>query len=342
MGVRSITYGGGLSADTNRGPSEAIWGSCPVEELIQDPRLGQYFFDDFAGTFPGFLTVNTEDVAGQWTGFTSNNAACKVGTSADTTNLPLEGGVLGLTAGSNNNLTITLAANQSSFRLVSPASGFPTGQKLWFETSIAVSAVASGNFDLFVGLMDTGDGGTRITSAADLVFSAANTIKTAASMGGCIGFWKRATSNPADVAIVHNVNNGTAQVLGASGNIQKLSTNYGPGAMAALSVTNGAPKAIGDSSGACFLKLGFVFDPMAYPKAVATALTGQTAGQVVKPLVTFYVNGKPIPVFYDFNVVQASTFPSTWMAPVIGFRSGGSGAGVAYVDFVRCAQVANS
>ncbi len=265
-----------------------------------------------------------------------------LGTQADTTNLPCEGGILGMTAGSNNSLSISMAAGMSAFRLVSPATNYPLTKKLWFECSIALSTVVSGTFDLFVGLMDTGDAGTRITSAADLVFSTANTIKTASGMGGCIGFWKRATTNPSDVCIVHNVNNGTAQVLGGSTNIQKLSMNYGPGAMAAAVFTNGIPDVVGKSTGTGFLKLGFVYDPNAYPKAIATALTGQTAGAVVKPLIQFYVNGKVLPIFYDFNILQAATFPTSFMAPVIGFRTGASGAGVAYVDFIRVAQDANS
>ena len=345
MSVRTINYRPTLVGDSTRGPSRSIWGDCPIADLLQDPHLGLYFYDDFQD-FPPLIgsagAATTDKANGEWTAFLAQSAAALGGTPADTTNLPLEGGGLGLTCGSNNNLTITLAANQSGFGIISPASGFPLKGKLWFETSIAVSSVTSGAFDLFVGLMDTGDAGTRITSAADLVFSAADTIKTASGMGGCIGFHKRATTNPADVGIVHNVNNGTAQYLGSSSNIQKLSTNYAGGAMAALSVTNGVPTAIGSAAGTCFLKLGFVFDPFAYPKAVATALTGQTAGAVVKPLIQFYVNGKVLPIFYDSNIVQASTFASKYMAPVIGFRTGGSGGGVAYVDFVRVASLANS
>lgn len=340
MGVRTVTYAGGINADTNRGPSDAIWGSCPWSELQQEPRLGTAFVDEFVG-FPSGGVYNGERTIGQWATWIGNNSGAVVGTGADTTNLPLEGGVLGLYGGTTA-IDITLAATQSAFRLVSPASGYPLAGKLWFECSIAVSSVTSAYGDLFCGLMDTGDAGTRITSAASLCFSATNTIKTTTSMGGCLGFWKRATTNPTDACIVHNVNAGTAQVLGSTSDILKLSTNYAGGAMAALATTSGVPTTIGSTAGTCFIKLGFVFDPNAYTRRVVTALSGQTAGAVTRGLVDFYVNGKRIPVFYDSAILQAATFPTSFMSPVIGYRSGGTGAMIAYVDFVRVAQLANS
>ena len=58
-------------------------------------------------------------------------------------------------------------------------------------------------------------------------------------------------------------------------------------------------------------------------------------------MVQFFVNGQRANAFLIAGDVQASTFPATFMAPVIGFRSGGSGAGVAYVDWIRAFQVAS-
>ena len=36
-----------LSANTNRGPSAAIWADCPVSDIYEDPSKGMHFFDDF-------------------------------------------------------------------------------------------------------------------------------------------------------------------------------------------------------------------------------------------------------------------------------------------------------
>src|SRR5262252_4207721 len=123
MAVGSIVYSPTLSSDTNRGYSKSIWGSCPLEAIKEGgTQVGVLFEDDFLA-FPTGLATNGERAAGQWNVFIGNNAGCKLGTSADTTNLPLEGGILGLTCGSNNNLSISLQASQSSFRFVTNASG---------------------------------------------------------------------------------------------------------------------------------------------------------------------------------------------------------------------------
>ncbi len=340
MAAESVQYGSTLNADTSRGPSPAIWNKFPILSTIERPGQGMHFWEEF-NSFPSGGVYNGERTIGKWATWIGNNSGAYVGTGADS-NLPQEGGVIGIYGGTTA-IDVTLQATQSAYRLVSPATGYPMTGKLAFECSIAVNNVTSAYGDLFVGLMDTGEvAGTRVTSAASMAFSATNTLKTATGMGGCLGFWKRATTNPTDVALVHNVNAGTVQNLGSSSDIAKLSTNYAGGAMAALSVTNGIPAAINSSSGACFIKLGFIFDPQASPRAISTALSGQTSGAIRRPLLEIFVNGKKIAPFYDSGIIQASTFPSSFLSPTIAYRSGGTGAMIAYVDWVRCYQVANS
>lgn len=327
-------------ADINglRGPSQNIWKDCPVLQLRENFAYGMLFEDDFIG-FPGAgLSSNGERNAGKWNLFIANSASAVVGTAADPGNLPLEGGVMGMTVGANANLSISMAAPCSAYNLVSAASGFPLKQKLWFEASVAFSSLTSGAFDFFVGLMDTGENaGTRITSAADLIFSSNDTIKTGTGNGGCVGFWKRAATNPNDMAFVFNKNNGTAQNLGST-TIQKLMATYGPGNMTPLAVSNNQHPGVAAVN--AFNKFGFIFDPSPVEaRRIATAVGNETQGNSVRPLLKLYVNGVEVPVFLDSTILQGGLFSTTNMAPVIGFRSASLGSGTAFVDWIRVAQL---
>lgn len=358
MAVTTAQYVPSLSQDQSRGPSPGLWFNCPIDDLVQNGpsgigSVGSYLFDDF-GEFPditqgatkilGQNTYAAEQALAGWDTWIGNNSGTTIGTSADTTNLPQEGGVIGLYGGTTA-IDITMAKGVSSYRLVSPATGFPLGQKLWYEARIAFNTVTSAYLDFFVGLMDVGlNGGTHITSAASLAFSATNTLKTATGNGGCIGFWKRATSNPTDIAFAYNVNAGTVQLPGSTSTLQKMLTNSGfspfatgtggSGGLTIMSATNGIPVANS------FLKLGFLFDPTpACLQGIATSAvtTNQTVGTVYSQRVQIFVNGQRLGWFLTTADVQASTFPSSFLSPVIAYRSGGTGAGIAYVDWIRVA-----
>src|SRR4051812_21310007 len=106
MAVKTVGYGyGGQTpvgtVDTARGPSAALWGDCPVAVLKEDPSKGTYFFDDFVDGCYNAAGNNGEKALGRWSAFVANSASAVLGTPADTTNLPLEGGILGLSCGSN-------------------------------------------------------------------------------------------------------------------------------------------------------------------------------------------------------------------------------------------------
>lgn len=346
MAVKTNQYSQPLSQDTSRGPSQSIWNDCPSEDFVEAQgagggigTAGMSFFEDFRG-FPDFALYNGERQLGQWDAWVGNNSGAIIGTAADTTNLPLQGGVIGLIGGTTA-IDITMTAGTPSYRLISPATGYPLGGKLWFEASVAVSSVTSAYLDLFVGLMDAGFSGTHITSAASLCFSATNTIKTASGNGGCLGFWKRATTNPTDVAVVYNINNGTAQLPGSSTTLQKILTNSGVTGLTSglipLTTTNNI--AVAQS----FVKLGYVFDPTpSCPQMFATSAVtaNQTAGSLYAARVRFFLNGQLLPWFLNTADVQAATFPSSFMVPTIGYRSGGTGDGIGYCDWVRVAQLA--
>ena len=347
MGVKTNQYQQPLTQDVSRGASSSIWGSCPVEELLQNGpsgvgESGVIFWEDFQDV-PDFVLFNGERQIGDWDAWVGNNSGAIIGTAADTTNLPQEGGVLGLYGGSTA-IDITMVAGMPNYRFISPATGFPFGQKLWFEARVAINSVTSAFMDLFVGLMDPGFGGSHITGAASLCFSATNTLKTTTGMGGCLGFWKRATTNPTDWAVAYNVNAGTVQLpdsgVGATKGLQKILTNSGVTGLGSgaviMATTNNIPAA------QVWNKLGFIYDPSdSCPTMTAVEATtaNQTAGNTYTARVQFFLNGQRLPWFLNTADVQAATFPASFLCPVIGYRSGGTGTGIGYVDWVRAAQL---
>jgi hypothetical protein len=356
MAVNTASYVPQLSQDQTRVPSQGMWFDCPDMDLLEagdgsggsQGLIGWDDFNDFpdsAVTVLGQTSYNAQSQMAGWDTWIGNNSGAAVGTLADTTNLPLEGGVIGLYGGTTA-IDITMCKGTQGMRLISPATGFPMQGKTWFECRIAVSTITSANLDLFVGLMDHGYGGTNITSAASLCFSATNTLKTASGNGGCIGFWKRATTNPTDVAFAYNVNNGTVQTPGSSTTLQQMLTNSlfapfvtgtgGSGGLTALASTNGAPNTN------AFVKLGFKFDPTPsclQGLATSAVTTNQTVGTVYSQRVQIFVNGQRLGWFLTTTDVQAATFPSSYLVPTIGYRSGGTAAGKAYIDWVKYAQI---
>ncbi len=316
MSLKTVDYAANLAASTQRGPSESIWASCPVEDLLQDPSLGTIFFDDFL--VAGQPATNAASSMGQW--------ACWADTSATITDAGEDAGVVILTPASTSG-QVTLASNAGSSRLVSAATGFPLQVgKFWFEARVAVGSILSGKRDLFVGLCDNTT--TQIASAANLVCATAgNTLITTPNL---FGFHFRSTSNPTDVGLAFNVAGGTVQY---PTNLQTLSLTVAGAALTAYAaVTNG--------NGTGFIKLGFLYDPNAAPVTISSASSGQTAGQTFKPLIKVFVNGVAAAAFLTSTNLQAATFPTGRMGPVICMGAK-STAPTAYIDWIRVAQLAN-
>lgn len=325
MSVKTNQYSSALVQDTSRGPSQSIWADCPLEDFIQGAGGGIGTFgmldgDDFltAGNFAA--AVNVKFNFGRYAAFADTNGALQ----ADPNN---EGGIVAVGAGSNTGVNINFGSNAGAYRIVSGASGFPLGQKLWFECRVAMGSIAASKRDIFVGLMDTL---TTVNTATAGIWSAADTFQTTMNM---IGFHARGgATNPGDFGVVYNVASGTVQRPTGLTTLGTTVTGSAPTAYAA--VTNGAPTG--------FLKLGFVFDPTGDKPALLapSANNGHTQGTLYKPLIQFYVNGQVAPEFLASNNVQASTFPTGWMNFVFGYLSdSGTAPGNAYIDWWRCAQL---
>lgn len=115
----------------NAGPSDAIWSTCPWEELESDPSLGFTYFNDYMGP----IDVTTGD------GWVLTQV-----TSGDLTPGVTEAGGV-LVVGSGGNASADDGVNaQLTNCMVKPAAGV----KIWFEAKVKV--VDAGDDQYFIGL----------------------------------------------------------------------------------------------------------------------------------------------------------------------------------------------
>ena len=318
MSVKSATYAHNLSADTGRGISQAIWGSCPVADFQQDPSLGQIFWDDFlmTGNTPSTSGGAYTGSLGQWSYF-----ATQLGVLGTDPNL--EGGVILLSDGGNDDINIALTSSAAGVGFQAGSTAYTLYQPIWFECRVALGSVTTAKRDAFIGLTSIGAPATDNVTGAST-----NTLATAPSL---FGFHFRSTSNPTDVGLAFNVAGGTVQY---PTNLQTLVNTVTGAALAAYSAGTG------------FVKLGFLYMPyQSQPggpaELITSASSGQTAGTLNRALVRIFVNGMPAPAFLTATNVQASTFPASRMSPAIAYCSrSGTSAGGFYVDWLRLAGTA--
>ncbi len=321
MAVNSADYASNV-ADTGRGPSMSIWKDCPVVAIQEDPSLGMHFWDDFQGG--SMATINAASTYGSnWLGFAD--------TTTVFTDLNEEGGVPNF-----NHATgakgLALGGNGGSFKVVSGASGFPLGQKLWFECRIAVGTIAASLQGMFVGLCDNTSTLVNASAATILATSGATLTGTKGMMGF---FWPMGTTT--DWKFIYQVAGGST--ISPTGLTTVITTVTGTAPTAYAAVTNG--------NGTGFYKLGFLFDPS--PGNVARNVTTasgdgtvtQTAGALLKPMLQIFVNGMPAPAFIDSSMIQTSRFPSKRMAPALSFQSNSASAVGVSPDWIRVAQLAS-
>jgi hypothetical protein len=331
MSVKTNYYASS-AADTNRGPSPSLWQYLNVEDAIQDPSLGIQMFDDFVVGGQLFSGTAGQTASGSFLGSVGNWGVWSDQFGTFDVDPNLEGGMLAITSGAHSGVNVSMQGTAPAFGFISGATGFPFRRgRMVFECRVGVTSVTTGKRDCFIGLMDATS--QAPITATNGIFSGSNALNT---VPGLCGFHFRATTNPTDVGFAWNVAGGTVQ--------------YGTGLQTLINtVTGAAGVVVASTSGATtagMYKLGFVFDPTGgIPAAnVSVAGSSQTVGQLRKPVLQVFVNGVPCATFLDADHnIQVSTFPSTWLAPTIGFCSrSGTAPGDFYVDWIRCAQQANS
>lgn len=319
MAVNSVKYKGNLSANTDRGPSRVIWADCPVGSLVQSPENGYHFFDDFLvmGTAPASGAALAGS-AGQWSTYLYQGGQIN--------DAQLEGGVIKLSSDGADE-GATLLGQAGAFRFVT-TSTLALNKKMWFECRIAKSSIASAHISAFVGLMaPTLSSG--LPAAAQPLTTTDDTVMTA---GDTFGFNLAGTTStrggPTEVGVSFCLASGTI--------------NY-PTNLTALMAAAGQTVLAADT----YVKLGWIFDPQAQTALITSATARQTAGNLRKKLIRFFVNGVEVPTFLSSDDVQNATatqaFPTAFMVPCISVMNMASqSSDYLAVDWIRVAQLANS
>lgn len=314
MSANSIYPAQNTAADTNRGPSQALWfgNKCPWLDLLENPQKGTTFWDDFigGGNIPtaagGAIAQGLSD---KWSAYAYQGATFTDGAG--------EGGVL--TVGSDgDNEGVALGPTSGAYRLVT-TSTLALNKKLWFECRISPSTVTATKIDVFAGLF-SGFLTSGLPTAAVPITATDDTLADK----NLIGFHIRGTASPTEVCFVYKLL-GTTIVYPT--NLQTLMASTGQSVL-----TAGA-----------WVKLGFLFDPDAATRQVTSASTGQTAGQMKKPLIRVFVNGLEPAAFLTSDNLGGGAFPTGFMGPGMAvMNQAGSSPGTLSIDWCRVAQLANS
>ncbi len=344
MAVKTITYGANLSLNTERGPSESIWGKAGtpnawVADFLQDPRLGVYTWEEFDSSgcdnlaLLGVGQATTFANVGRW--------SLMIPVGGGVVDAGIIGGALSLAPGSlanssTNQIATFLTSQFGCYQIAANSSGNSALQgRLAFETRIALTSVTNGKRDVFIGLCDPLASST-VTTQALYPFTAAgsgsNNLNTTITTNGLLGFYfpsSSFTGNPSgDACFAYGLSN-LAKVLGS--NLKGLISNVTGSAIVA----------------GTYYKLGFIYDQFAAPVAISSASDGQTAGNTARAMLRVYVNGIPAAAFLTQtqNILTAS-FPTGIMAPLLALAPASSGtgntatnqAGFLNVDWIRIAQ----
>ncbi len=327
-------------ANTERGPTEIIWAAqgndqnAWVEDFIQDPRLGMYFFDDFecsgqVGIYPGIAAL-TQGSIGRW-GLIAPAGGGVGDASIVGAAIQLQCGSLAIA--STNQVTEVLYSNTGCFQISASSSTAGGLQgRLAFEARIALTSVTNGKRDAFVGLIDQAPASSAALQALFPFTQAGSSSNNLTSTYNLMGFYfpsASATGIPSgDCVFVYQLAS-TAPVFAS--NLKGLISNVGGSAIAA----------------GTYYKLGFVYNPNEPYVNVSKASDGQTAGNSRRPMIKVYVNGIQAAAFLTQteNILTAS-FPTGIMGPIVAISPAVSGtsnsatnsAGLLNLDWLRIAQ----
>lgn len=328
MSFKSNQYISQIAQDTSRLPSAGVWGDCPLEDAGQAMSSGGLaaqgivIQDDFCPIPTPSNTTPAIGTMGQW--------ACWAASGTTVVDGGEEGGVAKID-GTTGDKSFILTSNAGAFRFIGASTAFNyTGGKFWMEFRVAFGSVATSKHGLFIGLADHTS--SQINSSDTTIFAAGgNTLTTTKNLFGVV---KRATTNPTDFGVVYQPAAGTAVYpTGLTTIVKDVST----AAMAAYA----ASADVGQGTG--FVKIGMVFDPTPGNPSIqapSSPPSGQTAGNLYKPLLKFFVNGQLHPKFLNPGILQATTFPvNVAFSPVINYINVPGSTAPIYLDWVRFAQL---
>lgn len=169
--------------NSGNGPS-GFWEDCPVLQMLADPNVGYYFFDDFLDSFQDPTTTK---IYGKY--LCLDTGDCTLTATSDV----LGGAVALLCTTDNEDCGIRLGTG-SPFVISDRAA---SAKKLWFEARVKVNAITNSLFGAFVGLTD------ETALAANFIADAGNDFADK----DLIGFWKDETddSTGAHVHFVYQI-----------------------------------------------------------------------------------------------------------------------------------------
>ena len=316
-------------ADTSRRLSAGLWKDCPFEHFRGRPGEGVFIFEDFE-RMPYSLTTNAESNFGLWDAWIGTTGSIGDG---------LEEGGAAKFDNSGANKACTLSSRAGSFRFVGASTAYNLNPgRMWMEFRIAVASIAASQHGVFIGFADST--GSAISSS-DITIVAANAVSLTTTKN-LFGLFKTATdASPtglltADWSAVYQPAAGTAVYPVG---LRQLMTTVASAPMVAYAASTDKGHGTG------FVKIGMLYDPSGSPpfqQAPATCPAGQTAGNLYRPVMKFFVNGVPAPAFLHAGILQAAAFPLTSVySPVICYQNLAAATAPVYIDWVAFAQEAS-
>jgi hypothetical protein len=304
MAVNTVEWQANLAADTNRHPSKAIWGDCPIETIREDPTYGVHIFEDFIGF--GKTTAVASNVGryygetGAWISW--EDTSCTLTTPVQTT--PDSNGMLRSTLTGTAHLANVLAYGYGTAYSSGSTGPFiytdGVGGKLWFEARVRFNSVSASTNIFFIGLAQSGCAVTlAAATSTTTLFDSTDGVGNVDLLGFDI-----LQAAPSVVRGVYGIN-GSARTSAGTAQTAVAATWY---------------------------KLGFIVDPLA-------PFTSMSSGVTLKrKKMRWFVDGVEVQSLSD---TATSPFPTAKvLTPTFHSSNGGTGtAGTIDIDYIRAAQV---
>lgn len=135
------------SADTTRKRSDIIWSRSRRAEILEDPNVGIYLYDDFSD-LPLAPTLTTQIAYGKYKAFAASG--CTLTKVSPVNSVEIPGGALAASIDTDND-SVSLADAYPSFRMSGDKN---TSGLLMFECCIAQKSVATNMASSFIGLAE--------------------------------------------------------------------------------------------------------------------------------------------------------------------------------------------
>jgi hypothetical protein len=174
MAQNTVRHSQSRSSETNRAPSPAVWGNCPLASLLADPGRGLVFFDDFQDLPVTPSDLTTTIAFGKYKAYAATG--CTISRVTSINSVETQGGAVQIAMDTDND-EAAFGQVQGSFYL----SGDPTTSgKLWLEICYAQNSIATDLAATFIGLGEV----DAFTFGANVPMNSGDAISNSGSMIG--------------------------------------------------------------------------------------------------------------------------------------------------------------